>query len=215
MMCMKPRNLGIILARYNTARASKKNHTLIAGLRAFDYVIKILQEAGVAKIVVSTNVPIQAKGVHVLVDPDIHTGDVRYATKMSIARFEEDQDEQFDDYTMMFGTAIFWRPSWIREAIRVIRTHKIAEVKPYKSPECCICFAREAEKKICYRLQHYGIPLDIDEPEDLQLAKEVMTQIQAGTLTYPLKEDYHEKHHVTPNYPHSEPVRLDESHYYG
>lgn len=199
--------LGISLARSGSDRLKDKCIQLVEGKEVFKYSLDSLQHSNVCdEIIVSTN-------DQKIVDLTREYGfaaflrDPKYAdqkriepiVRHTIIEWEKIRGQKYNQYVVIHGAMMFWRPSWIREAIKYVRTHllngyPITHVEAIAAPECCIVLNRldnPLQRDNPFFLQHSGLSIDIDYPEDLKLARQVMTLINEGKIDWSLDEDIH------------------------
>lgn len=200
------RNLGIVLAQGSSTRIPRKNIQVVGGFPMCVWPIKILQASGVChKIVVSTDDK-EIRDVAIANGVEVVMRDAAWATDQfqfnapihgTIKKYEESTGYNFDDCTMILGNSIFVRPSWIRVALSVLRRIPLHGMKlTHVIPNDChdaICAVFRINRHGTYfphslRLPHVGINLDIDEYEDLELARLIMDNVP-----YPLNENVHEQ----------------------
>ena len=201
------RCLGISLARSGSERTLDKCIQMVAGKEIFKYSVDSLKASGVCdEIVVSTNdekIAQMSTDYNVLAfmrDPEYaNQKRIEPIVRHTIIEYEHMYGTKFDQYVVIHGAMIFWRPSWIREAIKIMRTHllngyPITHVEAIAAPECCIVLNRltnPLQRDNPFFLQHSGLNIDIDYPEDLELARQVMVLVQEGKIVYSLDDDVH------------------------
>lgn len=200
------KNLGIILAKGSSTRVPKKNIRKICGKELFLYTVDILRATGVCeKIVVSTDdddIRAVALGYGVddviMRDPAWDKDEWQFNAPIhgTIEKYEAQVNEQFDVCTIILGNAIFVRPSWFRTALHLLLNYRHADIKlthiyPVDCPDsmCTVFRIHRAGLYFAHRfpLPHVGINLDIDEEEDLELAREIISRVD-----YPLNETTHD-----------------------
>ena len=208
------RNLGVILARYDSSRYPGKVVADCGGLPIFLRAKEILDQSRVVDtVIVSTDVEGKDGMVGELCDKykipciaqkpawhgNLEVPEIARLTVLDYITEKAPFKECYDDYTAIFGTALFVRPSWIREALKTVRTGEWDEVLPFKAPYNSFVWKVQPKDRVrTYWLQHFGFNLDLDWPEDLQLNVETYKAIRDGHITYPFNENYHERHHGTP-----------------
>ena len=118
----------------------------------------------------------------------------------SIKRYEDISGNTFDDCTYITGNCVFVRPSWIRVAVRILRTMNYNQM-PLHSVICEQPFISLGVFQILhggcgnlnqFLLQHKGILCDIDNQQDFNLACQIKEAINAGHIHYPLEEYVHD-----------------------
>ena len=204
------RDLILILAKGHSQRIPNKNLVDVAGRPMLSYVIDIAKECRSQAIVVSTDSEqivdlARQHGVSVVRrdkewDSDTDFGcTANRLMERSIERYmSQSQRDDFDTCTVLLGTGIFIRPSWIRMAKKLISDETIHK----NSPVSHVC-VRDCTGAMCFRLgntafrntlfvQHFGINIDIDYPVDLQLARSVMSLVNQERIDYSLDEHIHE-----------------------
>ena len=204
------KNIVMIIAKGNSTRIPEKNIVDICGKPMLAYIIKIAQHARVSDdIVVSTDTD-KAKRIaleHGATDvimrkPEWDTDHVAggYCLQKSVEAYEQRHNKKFDDCTMIAGNALFWRPSWIRVALDVLRNDKyrgsrITHVYPRNTGAGCMCVTLSCSSYVNpIRLGYWGIFIDIDYPNDLKTARQIMKGIQNGEIDHPLyDENIHEE----------------------
>lgn len=172
----------------------------------FLYPVDILRTSGVCNhIVVSTDDEeirrlALDEGVEVIMrDPAWSKDEWQFNAPIhgTIKEYEGRTGLRFNTCTIILGNSIFVRPSWIRAALRILEEETVEGMAiTHVYPVDCvdsICTVFRIHRQGLYfanrfPLPHVGINLDIDEPEDLELARQIMEQID-----YPLDEDVHEK----------------------
>ena len=201
--------LALIMGRLNSSRLYAKNIAPIGSQTVIEHTIAIAKASKVCdKVAVSTDssrvepYTISAGAEVIMRDSDWDATLWSEIIGKSITRYKEQSGETFTECVVMYGTAIFWRPSWIREAIRLIRhqtlnNRPITYVSPsWRNPEPCMAF-RLFDYPQCqtniFLMEHRGINIDIDEQVDFDLARAVMDQIESGRIPYPLEESLHEE----------------------
>ena len=212
------KNIAVIMATGTSKRVPMKNIADVCGRPMLSYVVDIAKASGVCdNIVVSTDNP-KIRTIADWCNVDVVVRDKEWNNERaniiiaenSVTRYEKNTGFLFDYCFMFFGTAIFWRPSWLREALYIMETYKeIALVRAIHSPECCTGFKiqRNSDNSIYERpldysesgynynefpIPHQGINIDIDYPHELSLARQTMQAIQDGHIDYPLEENVHE-----------------------
>lgn len=201
--------LALIMGRIDSQRLYAKNIFPIGSQTAIERTIGIAKTSKIFdKIAVSTDSSRIERYVRNL-DTDVIMRDAGWDDTVwseiigkSITRYKEQSGETFTECVVMYGTAIFCRPSRIREAIHLIRhqplnKRPITNVSPsWRAPEPCMAF-RLSDYPQCqtniFLMEHRGINLDIDEQADFDLAQAIVQQIEAGRISYPLEESVHEE----------------------
>ena len=201
------RNLTIILATSKSKRIKHKNIVDVCGKPMLAYIIDIARHSNTDEIAVSTDgdeVIEIAKKYGVEVVEREHNWNQGFGVtannlmEKSIEKYQlQSGKSDFSNCTILFGNAMFIRPSWIRAA-RYILTKRWHMGNPISH-----IYPRDATGVLCFRLgniahhnslymQHFGLNIDIDYPEDLKLARSVMHCIQKGEIDYSLNETIHE-----------------------
>ena len=204
------KNLAIIWGKENSGRIDKKNLADICGRPAIAYVIDIAKASGVCdKVIVTTegektrDISLQygaddvvIRGKHVGED-EWHFNDT---LDDAIEQYESKTGDRYDDATVLGGTGIFVRPSWIRMSVNMLRNRKwfdseLLHIDSADINGCCQVLKINRYGVYYYNklgIAHYGINLDIDYPDDLEIARQLMKNIQDGTIDYPLIETVHD-----------------------
>ena len=208
------RNLILILAKGASSRIPKKNLVDICGKPMLAYVIEIAKHAESQAIVVSTDcdeiadVALQ-QGVSIVMRKAEWELGAFGCTGNNLIENSIDEyllvhtrrhsvEAVFDTCTVLLGNTMFLRPSWIRMAKTLLHNKMLHK----NSPLTHVCL-RDYNGAFCFRLgniafsnpiyvQHFGLNIDIDYPVDLELARSVVRQIQAGEIDYSLDESVHE-----------------------
>ena len=200
------KNLGIVLAKGRSTRIPRKNLQKICGKEMFLYTVDILRASGVCDaIVISTDddeIHRVASGYGVddviMRDPKWDKDEWQFNAPIhgTIARYEAKMNERFDVCSIILGNAIFVRPSWFRAAVHLLLNHRHADMNlthvfPIDCPDsmCTVFRIHRAGLYFAHRfpLPHVGINLDIDEEEDLELARSILSRVD-----YPLNETVHD-----------------------
>lgn len=195
--------LGIILARnHPEQRLFDKNGLEISdGLTCCGRVIDIAHAAGCNDVIISTNDldsfrTIAAKhGAH-LVERKQYIHHVRHEPIVTeaILAYETENRKRFNEFVVLWGTAVFIRPSWIREAIRALREEEyvdrgITHVMPAERPPMVVCFRRmqtlPLHDNLVY-MKHKGPIVDIDDEDDYHIARSIFENNE-----FSLDETYH------------------------
>ena len=211
--------VGIIMGTKFSKRSKNKNWVSYgdAGeISGVEHVVNIMEATQwIDNIVVSTEVcphKLYARHpkIHIAIRPDSWQGlDGDTVTGLALEQYEEISDisntlkpYQLKIAIVMYGTAIFWRPSWIRQAIRFIDSyafgkHEKASIRRIDAQiDGCYAFriGRYEAPGRTLIMPHHGINIDINEPIEVYMANHARTAIQQGTYQYPLKEEVHETH---------------------
>ena len=205
------KNLAVILAKDGSKRVPNKNTVDVCGQPMFTHVIDIAKAANCDDVVVSTDsYEIAETAVAYGADDAIirapeweHEWEFGAILQGTIKAYEEKRWDTFTECTLIGGTGIFLRPSWIRTGVDLIRNYKhldtsISQVHP-ADINGVVTITAITRHGLFYQnkfgLAHYGINLDIDYPEDLELARQVMSKIKSGEIDYSLDENVHENAH--------------------
>ena len=203
---MAEKNIAIILAREQSTRAPGKCFEMIEGKPLFYYVHQIAEASGVCDaIVVSTEhdsaiASYADKAGLEVVRREAWWDDKHLfrVAELSLEQYEEGSGTRYDYATILYGTAIFWRPSWIRVALNTLKQVRVWGNEQvgmiYGDAGCFIMrLNRMAAPNFRFRdFPHRGINIDIDTPSDVIVARQVMEQILAGNIDYPLDENAHD-----------------------
>ena len=205
------KNLAVVLAKGESKRCHRKNFADICGKPALAYPIEICKKANCDDVIVSTDseeirdIAFEYGADDVLMRNSnwIDAWNFNDTLEGTIKEYEEKTGKIFDDCTQTGGTALFLRPSWIRVAIRLLRTmvintSRVQYVDTADINGVCKVY-RIARHGVFYshtlKMAHFGINVDIDYPEDLELAKAIMEKIKDGSIPYSLDENIHEDAH--------------------
>ncbi len=202
---MSEKHLAMIMATGRSKRTPLKNLADVCGRPVVSYVIEICQASSVYEdIVVSTDseeIATASKewGASVFFRPLEWIGKNYLDTLiLGSEQYQEETDQRFSYLTHIFGTAIFWRPSWLRRADKILRQgiqggSRVCTVEA--NCPMCVSISLNPYASISPRepMPHIGINIDIDYPHELECARQIMTQIQEGEIHYPLEETVHEK----------------------
>ena len=203
------RTLGIVLAKGPSSRIPTKNLQILAGKEMFLYPVEILRTSGIChRIVVSTDseevreIAIR-HGVDdvVMRNPEWDNDEWQFNAPIhgTIEKCESNGHGRFDACAMILGNSIFVRPSWFRCALDILSNYRHFDMQlTHVYPVDCvdsICIVFRIHRSGLYfphrfPLPHVGINLDIDYPEDLELARSIMERID-----YPLIETKHDTEH--------------------
>ena len=207
-----PKNIAIITAKKISERLPKKNLIDVCGQPMIYYVADIFVACNIFdSIVVSTDcddikkVALLHDGVDdvIMRQPEWRSDyfyTPGYDVEQTIRVYEEKTNNQFDFCCILGANSIFWRPSWVRAAIKILEGGEfmrcpLSHVYPKHAFSAGLCF-RIGRHGIChshgFHMAHYGLNIDIDYPEDLELARETMLAIKEGRIDYSLDETIHE-----------------------
>ena len=203
------KRLGIVLAKENSQRFPKKSLKKLCGKEMFLYPCDILKVAKCDHIIVSTDSNkirdiSHEYGVNGVVMRQTEWSDEEIIGN-TLKKYEKITGQNFDVCAVLTGVAVFWSPSWIRMGFELLRDtkfkyqgDKITYVYPCDSAVSGMCI-KIHEHKLVYKygfpLPHFGLNIDIDYPEDFELAEQVMATIQRNDISRNLNETIHE----TPN----------------
>lgn len=202
-------HVAMIMGTTRSGRVPEKNWQEICGRSCIDYTIENARAACIfTDIVVSmtstarrfVGIVEDAGAVCLQRDSDWLDSCVDYTLARSLEKYERESGKRFESCTMLHGTSIFWRPSWIRTATRIVTNGRCTDVDERRisiveaDVQGCYVFGldRHSANKIVFDMDHRGINVDINTPIDLERARVIMREIQNGTIDYPLVEDEHE-----------------------
>ena len=123
---------------------------------------------------------------------------------------EQQGEELYDSVTFICANVLFIRSSWVRVAMNVLFNYNYlddfisqvtAEPNHFWIGVCRINPYGDMTPMI-YTLPHSGIVVDIDYEWDLELARQISEQVEAGTIDLPLVEDVHEQVFADANHNH-------------
>ena len=202
-------NIGIILSVTNSNRCFKKNIAPM-GVKercATDIAIDILKYSNVIDKIILIgdeytylSVIAARNGVHWHVaPPEWASYSIDEAVEHTIA-INHLNGLDIEIVTVLYGTSVFWRPSWIRTAHRLIKHGRVknhCRINLVKS-HVGGCYVYRANERYSpttppriVTMEHQ-LHLDINVPHDLELAQQIMECIIDGHISYPLDENTHE-----------------------
>ena len=204
------KHLVIILSGDKSTRLVRKNMLEVApGLTCTGRVVDIGYASGADQVIISSNDTIDIPKIAVKHNAhvvrrskhiDNHVRSEAIAAE-AICRYQQETGKRYQFFTVMYGVSIFMCPSWIKEAVRILREEEfidkpVTHVMPTDTPHSAVCFQRMTPppvKENPFFLSFNGITLDIDHPYQFEWAKKIFSNIQDGTIDYPLIENFHSK----------------------
>ena len=210
-------NIGVVLAKPDSNRFFKKNLHRYGYLRGFEYAMRILKRSGVVDVVVvlSEDRSIEEQvcalgGIYIYEDPAWVKQGADEAAEKALRWLDYHQEWSSGSMfiaTVIYGTAIFWRPSWIRMAHHIIHYGRRVDNDGTSinlvqaDVQGCYCFNARANSPTTppriYTLEHRGLNLDINRERDVLLASSLMRAIEGNVITpYPDDDDSHESEEV-------------------
>ena len=108
--------------------------------------------------------------------------------------------QKFDSVAVVGGNSILLRPSWIRTAHRILfgyLNHGMPIETVCIEPRIWSIGVSRIRRGITrsqefYILTHIGLLMEMDWEHEIELAREIMTAINFGTINYPLDETIHD-----------------------
>lgn len=194
------------MATIHSERLPRKNFLVIGKRRAFEYVIDIAKAAGIFHdIVMSIDsdefvADIEDLGVNwVMRDSEWSRSSVDYTLARSLEKWERESGMIYDTCTMLHGSAVFWRPSWIRVANRILDEGHRCDVDKRTIDRVVAdvqgCFAYKLDRYLppdfIFSMDHRGPVLDINTPNDLENARIMMRGFEANNYD-PKRDISHE-----------------------
>ena len=205
-LCAEHKHLILILARGGSTRVPQKNIRPICGRPMLHWTLDVAFNSRVASaVVVSTDchdvkaVAEEYEGTEVVMRGLVWSNKYFHEViDRSVTRYMEKTGTGFKFCTVLLGISLFWRPSWIREALAIINSQiasagePITHVTPTsKLQNLGMTYRLGSSHAMPYILPHRGINFDIDTPEQFEIACGIMKGIQSGDIPYPLDEDVH------------------------
>lgn len=197
----------LVLARGGSVRVPRKNLQDICGRPMLHWTLDVAHNTGVADAVVVSTEDDRVRFVaeeyenteFVMRDLSWSDGFFHDVIDKSLDRYINKSGRQFEYCTVLLGISMFWRPSWIREALTILKTkiasgrEPVSHVLPTsKLQNLSFSYRLNCPWYMPYILPHRGINFDIDTPEQLGIARGIMEAIQKGHIPYPIKEDMHQ-----------------------
>ena len=205
-------NVCIIMGSTHSNRVNNKNWRELAGRRVIEYTISNASHAGIYdEIVVSTDhtLPpklaslVQRYNAKILYrEPKWANLDVDTALARSLEKWESESGKRYETCTMLHGTSVFWLPSWMRVATRILRHGYRCDVdkrqvdRVVADVQGCYVFRldRYLAPDFIFAMDHRGINLDINTEKDFSVAAHIMRHIVSGAIPYPVgNENWHDE----------------------
>ena len=197
------------MASSQSKRCPDKNIALICNKPVLAYTMDVLRASQACdRVIVSTDSEDYAAvarkyNADSIVMRDPWWDDYPYfniSVNESRKRYEETVGKRFNFLVFVGANVIFLRPSWIRAALDILENFDfngmpidLVTNDPDTTPLGACRVVRDGIVDYnTFKLVHSGILCDFDWQHELELATEVMTMIQRGAITYPLKESVHD-----------------------
>lgn len=202
------RTLGIIMAKGDSVRTPNKNVLDICGKPTLAYPIASLRASAVCdRIIVSTDSDTVGElgvthGADDYVMRDAWTDrfpEFSVTANDAWRKYQERTGDDFDVVVVSGGNVMFLRPSWIRAA-RLILLNYADNRMPIDvvgmEPEhwnVNVCRVRQGimTHPNFFVFKHIGILMEMDWRHEIDLARQIVNQINSGNIDYPLDEDLH------------------------
>ena len=202
------RCIGLLMAKGKSRRLPGKNISNLGNRPLLSYPLESMIISGICdKIIVSTDSEEVAEIALKYGADDVVMREKKWdayptyepCLEGSLRKYQMKSGEQFDECAVMSGNCIFIRPSWLRVALYITRNTLYHDL-PVQACECqsfvCMSVFRITHGGFAnynsFLLEHKGIICDMDDPEDLILANQVLAAINADIIHYPLEESIHE-----------------------
>ena len=204
---MERRHLGVVMGRGDSRRLPHKNRQLVAGKPLIEHSANTLKYSGMFDRVVFTTDTEEMVELGEQVDSidECHLRNPEWDNEGRIApsvpyvvqRLITEQDYRwYDSVTYIVANLLFIRPSWVRVALDILFNYQYLDdnisMVTLDAKHCPIAACRINRygdmMPIIYELPHSGIYVDIDYPWDLDLARQIGEQIEAGNVDLPYDE---------------------------
>ena len=203
------RTLGIVMGKKGAVRVPGKNVAGVCGRPLMAYAIESLIESETCdSVIVATNSceygEIGIKhGANDYVIRDAGTDRFAFfsvSAQDALLRWEKRMGLTYDAVVTVGANCIFLRPSWIRTALTLMENYAYKsmpiDLVSVHSNQWLIAACRVKRGIMTtshvFELRHNGMLLEIDWQHELDLARELQAQINAGAIHYPLEETVHE-----------------------
>ena len=202
--------LGIVMAKSGSKRTPNKNIADIAGRPTMSYPIEALRVSGVCqKVIVSTDSEEYGEialtcGADSFVLRDTWTdkfAEFSVTANAAAKRYQENTDYHFTHLVVCGANVMFLRPSWVRAASTLLNEFvynqmpiDVVGMEPYHW-NVNVCRIRKGimTHSNFFVFKHVGILMEMDWGHELELARQIMTSIQEGTINYPIDETVHDE----------------------
>lgn len=205
--------LGVVLAKSGSVRAPNKNIADINGHPTMFYPIQALRTSGVCdKIIVSTDserygeIALECGADSFLMRDAATTkfsakpGWFAVTANKAAKEYQDITPHRFSEVVVCGANVMFLRPSWLRAACTLLYKFlynqtpiDVVGMEPYHW-NVNVCRFRKgiAINPQFFVLKHIGILMEMDYPHEIELARQIMHQVNAGSIHYPLDETVHD-----------------------
>ena len=181
-------NVCVIMGSTHSSRVENKNWREFGGARAaIEYTILNATYAGIYDdVVVSTDSTLSPELASLVQrkydakvlyrDPEWADSDVDTTLARSLEKWESESGKRYETCTMLHGTSVFWLPSWMRVATRILRHGYRCDVdkrqvdRVVADVQGCYVFRldRYLAPDFIFSMDHRGINLDINTEKDFE-----------------------------------------------